>query len=152
MHTSANGSSKCFFVSSCLSLQLQIGVAVSELPAAQITANAAARGPFRVCMLAVDAFSVKSDLLTQVRWRVPGVYVPQLGDDVVYLTIGHQKFWTANNNKLQGPWNSVVSIEVVKASLHACMHESAHVTGPVHVLRLILDATTRHCCRSPCFG
>ena len=48
----------------------------------------------------------------QVTWRTPGVYVPQLGDDVVYLQVGHRKFLSANNNKLQGPWDSIVSTAV----------------------------------------
>ncbi|KAL0034434.1 hypothetical protein WJX79_002167 [Trebouxia sp. C0005] len=45
----------------------------------------------------------------QVSWRTPGVYVPQLGDEVVYLQVGHRKFLSHNNNKLQGPWDSIVS-------------------------------------------
>jgi len=45
----------------------------------------------------------------QVSWRTPGVYVPQLGDEVVYMQVGHRKFLFHNNNKLQGPWESIVS-------------------------------------------
>ena len=48
----------------------------------------------------------------QVSWRTPGVYVPQLGDEVVYLQVGHRKFLSDNGNKLQGPWDSIVSTAV----------------------------------------
>lgn len=50
--------------------------------------------------------------VVQVTWRTPGVYVPQLGDEVVYLQVGHRKFLSANNNKLQGPWDSIISTAV----------------------------------------
>lgn len=50
--------------------------------------------------------------VVQVTWRTPGVYVPQLGDEVVYLQVGHRKFLSANNNKLQGPWDTIVSTAV----------------------------------------
>lgn len=52
----------------------------------------------------------------QVSWRMPGVYVPQLGDEVVYLQVGHRKFLSDNNNKLQGPWDSIVSTLVSQNS------------------------------------
>lgn len=55
---------------------------------------------------------LKTCSVVQVTWRTPGVYVPQLGDDVVYLQVGHRKFLSANNNKLQGPWDSIVSTAV----------------------------------------
>lgn len=48
----------------------------------------------------------------QVSWRTPGVYVPQLGDQVVYLQVGHRKFLSHNSNKLQGPWDSIASTQV----------------------------------------
>ena len=43
---------------------------------------------------------------------MPVVYVPQLGDEVVYLQVGHQKFLSDNNNKMLGPWTSMVSTQV----------------------------------------
>lgn len=48
----------------------------------------------------------------QVSWRTPGVYVPQLGDEVVYLQVGHRKFLSDSSNKLQGPWDTLVSTAV----------------------------------------
>lgn len=40
------------------------------------------------------------------------MYVPQLGDEVAYLVVGHRKFWSDHNNKLQGPWDTVLSSQV----------------------------------------
>ena len=56
-------------------------------------------------------------IVAQVTWRTPGVYVPQLGDDVVYLQVGHRKCLSANNNKLQGPWDSIVSTAVRRCAV-----------------------------------
>ena len=57
----------------------------------------------------------------QVCWRTPGVYVPQLGDEVVYLQVGHRKFLSHNNNKLQGPWDSIVSTLVSALNTLFCL-------------------------------
>ena len=57
----------------------------------------------------------------QVSWRTPGVYVPQLGDEVVYLQVGHRKFLSHNNNKLQGPWDSIVSTLVSASNTLFCL-------------------------------
>jgi len=35
---------------------------------------------------------------------VPSVYVPQMGDEVVYLRTGHQRFLDSQNDKRPPPW------------------------------------------------
>ena len=42
----------------------------------------------------------------------PGVYVPQLGDDVVYIWEGHQQYLETTNDKARGPWTTVTSTDV----------------------------------------
>ena len=37
---------------------------------------------------------------------MPSVYVPQMGDDVVYLRVGHARFLESRNDKRQPPWES----------------------------------------------
>ena len=44
--------------------------------------------------------------------------MPQLGDHVVYLHLGHRKFLSHNNNKLQGPWDSIISTQVAQPPTH----------------------------------
>ncbi len=44
--------------------------------------------------------------LWQVAAQVPSVYVPQMGDDVVYLRVGHARFLESRNDKRQPPWES----------------------------------------------
>ena len=44
--------------------------------------------------------------LRQVAAQVPSVYVPQMGDDVVYLRVGHARFLESRNDKRQPPWES----------------------------------------------
>ncbi|KAL3137809.1 hypothetical protein ABBQ38_005065 [Trebouxia sp. C0009 RCD-2024] len=70
----------------------------------------------------------------QVTWRTPGVYVPQLGDQVVYLQVGHHKFLSANNNKLQGPWDSIVSTAAESRGQRMREVEPAHVTALTYVI------------------
>ena len=83
-----------------------------------------------VCVCVLKVFSV-----LQVTWRTPGVYVPQLGDDVVYLQVGHRKFLSANNNKLQGPWDSIVSTAVrhAPAALVPCSSPPAAAFSGIHI-------------------
>ena len=42
----------------------------------------------------------------------PGVYVPQLGDDVVYIWEGHKLYFDNTHDKRRGPWLTVVSTDV----------------------------------------
>ena len=44
----------------------------------------------------------------QVGQQVPSVYVPQMGDEVVYLRIGHQRFLESRNDKRPLPWESLL--------------------------------------------
>ncbi len=48
----------------------------------------------------------------QVLGQTPGVYVPQLGDDVVYLQQGHRLYFQKMNDKRRGPWDTVISTAV----------------------------------------
>lgn len=51
-------------------------------------------------------------VLLQVWEQTPGVYVPQLGDEVVYLKDGHQKYFRNINDKRRCPWDTIVSTAV----------------------------------------
>lgn len=42
----------------------------------------------------------------------PGVYVPQLDDEVVYLREGHAKFLAHNSDKRRPPWETLIPAEV----------------------------------------
>ncbi len=57
----------------------------------------------------------------QVLAQTPGVYVPQLGDDVVYLQHGHRLYFEKMNDKRRGPWDTVVSTAVRP---HPPLHEA----------------------------
>jgi hypothetical protein len=48
----------------------------------------------------------------QVWEQTPGVYVPQLGDEVVYLKEGHQVYFQKIGDKRRGPWDTIVSTAV----------------------------------------
>ncbi|KAL4448446.1 hypothetical protein ABPG75_005665 [Micractinium tetrahymenae] len=39
--------------------------------------------------------------------QTPGVYVPQVGDSVVYLREGHERFLTSTNDKRPPPWHTL---------------------------------------------
>lgn len=52
------------------------------------------------------------ELLVQAWQQTPGVYIPQLGDEVVYLKDGHQKYFKNINDKRRGPWDTIVSTAV----------------------------------------
>ncbi len=59
-------------------------------------------------------------VLVQVLGQTPGVYVPQMGDDVVYLQQGHRLYFQKMNDKRRGPWDTVMSTAVSSnpCSLH----------------------------------
>jgi hypothetical protein len=57
----------------------------------------------------VAAAEVCCSLDMQVLAQTPGVYVPQLGDDVVYLQQGHRLYFEKMNDKRRGPWDTVIS-------------------------------------------
>ena len=46
-------------------------------------------------------------LAPQVGQQVPSVYVPQMGDRVVYLRTGHQRFLESTNDKRPPPWEAL---------------------------------------------
>jgi hypothetical protein len=48
----------------------------------------------------------------QVEKQQPGAYVPQLGDEVVYLREGHAKFLAEQSDKRRPPWETLVPAEV----------------------------------------
>lgn len=48
----------------------------------------------------------------QVEKQQPGVYVPQLGDAVVYLREGHEAFLEKTGDKRRPPWQALVPAEV----------------------------------------
>lgn len=50
--------------------------------------------------------------LVQGAEQMPGVYIPQQGDQVVYLTQGHKRYLERTNDKRLGPWQSLVSTAV----------------------------------------
>lgn len=43
----------------------------------------------------------------QAGQQVPSVYVPQMGDQVVYLRTGHQRFLESHNDKRPPPWEAL---------------------------------------------
>ena len=49
----------------------------------------------------------------QVTEQTPGVYVPQIGDRVVYLQQGHKLYHERLRDKRRGPWDTIVSTAVV---------------------------------------
>lgn len=69
-------------------------------------------------------------LLWQVDKQQPGVYVPQLGDEVVYLREGHAKFLADTADKRRPPWETLVPTEV---RLYACgSMQMVHIGCFVH--------------------
>lgn len=63
----------------------------------------------------------------------PGVYVPQLGDEVVYLREGHAKFLTDTSDKRQPPWETLIPAEVrlhARRPLHS--RQCGRQCEPVH--------------------
>ncbi len=48
----------------------------------------------------------------QVTEQTPGVYVPQIGDTVVYLQQGHKMYHERLRDKRRGPWDTIVSTAV----------------------------------------
>ena len=50
--------------------------------------------------------------LAQVTEQTPGVYVPQVGDRVVYLQQGHKLYHERLREKRRGPWDTIVSTAV----------------------------------------
>ncbi len=48
----------------------------------------------------------------QVTEQTPGVYVPQLGDRVVYLQQGHKLYHDRLRDKRRGPWDTIISTVV----------------------------------------
>ena len=49
----------------------------------------------------------------QVTEQTPGVYVPQIGDRVVYLQQGHKMYHERLRDKRRGPWDTIVSTAVI---------------------------------------
>ena len=60
----------------------------------------------------------------QVEKQQPGAYVPQLGDEVVYLREGHAKFLAEQSDKRRPPWETLVPTEV-------CLCSNYHPEGPL---------------------
>lgn len=48
----------------------------------------------------------------QVSEQTPGVYVPQVGDKVVYLQQGHKLYLERLRDKRRGPWDAIISTAV----------------------------------------
>ncbi len=48
----------------------------------------------------------------QVGRQQPGAYVPQLGDEVVYLRDGHAAFLEQTSDKRRPPWQALVPADV----------------------------------------
>ena len=56
----------------------------------------------------------------QVWEQTPGVYVPQVGDQVVYLQQGHKLYYERLREKRRGPWDTIVSTAVGSATCQVC--------------------------------
>lgn len=52
--------------------------------------------------------------------QTPGVYVPQVGDQVVYLQQGHKLYYERLRDKRRGPWDTIVSTAVGSAACQVC--------------------------------
>ena len=48
----------------------------------------------------------------QVWEQTPGLYVPQVGDRVVYLQQGHKLYYDRLQDKRRGPWDTIISTAV----------------------------------------
>ena len=65
----------------------------------------------------------------QVWKAVPAVYVPQLGDAVMYLREGHKRFLDDTNDKRRPPWQTVLPSQVRRrATMQRSPPADAHPT------------------------
>lgn len=75
--------------------------------------------------------------------QTPGLYVPQLGDAVVYLQDGHRAYFAKLSDKRRGPWDAIVSTEVSGAQPEPCCSPSA-LSLPTHTAAPPGTAPMRH--------
>ena len=59
-----------------------------------------------------DGHFLLTGFVIQVTEQTPGVYVPQVGDRVVYLQQGHKLYHERLRDKRRGPWDTIVSTAV----------------------------------------
>ena len=72
----------------------------------------------------------------QVAAQVPSVYVPQMGDDVVYLRFGHARFLESRNDKRQPPWESPTL--AVRCATSCQCFSSLQLSGPGNLPSMLL--------------
>ncbi|KAK9915369.1 hypothetical protein WJX75_008121 [Coccomyxa subellipsoidea] len=89
---------------------------------------------------ALEGRSIKAYSWLQVLAQTPGVYVPQLGDDVVYLQQGHRLYFEKMNDKRRGPWDTVISNAAGSRGCRMRQAEPARVVA----LRYEVSADAHH--------
>ncbi|KAK9829398.1 hypothetical protein WJX72_005590 [[Myrmecia] bisecta] len=69
----------------------------------------------------------------------PGTYIPQQGDEVVYLQEGHAKYLELIKDKQQGPWETLVGTADGGQELHMRPAEPARVVSLHYIISDIPD-------------